>query len=369
MRVTSENELAEAIRDARGPLRIRGGGTRPVGRPVAGELLDVSGLDGVVMYEPEALTIVVRAGLALSALEGMLAAENQRLAFEPADWRLLMDSQGEPTVGGMVAANVSGPRRVQAGACRDAILGVRFVDGTGQIVKNGGRVMKNVTGYDLARLVAGSWGTLGVITEIAFKTLPAPDLAATIIVDVHGATAAVAAMSAALSSPYDVTGAAYVPGEGVMIRVEGFEKSVAYRAGRLEALLGRHGEVRTEIDPVEVAGLWDRVARVAPLADLGGEIWRISTRPSAAPDLVARLAGDYMLDWGGGLIWAVLPEGEDARERLGRFDGHATLIRASEQTRSRIPPFQPQPEPIARIERALRAKFDPRGILNPGVMD
>ncbi len=368
MRVSNEEELAGVIRDASGPLRIRGGGTRGVGRPVAGELLDVSGITGISLYEPEALTVVVKAGTRLADLESVLAKEGQRLAFEPADWRGLLGVEGSPTVGGMVAANASGPRRVQAGACRDALLGVRFVDGSGTIVKNGGRVMKNVTGYDLVKLMAGSWGTLGVLTEVALKVLPKPASAATLVVGAEGATAAVAAMSAALGSPHDVTGAAFLPGEGALIRIEGFAESVDYRTDQLEGLLARHGPVRIEKDPARISTLWRQVAEVASFADRGGDVWRLSVRPSQAPAILAQLACDYLLDWGGGLIWALVPEGEDARARLGSIYGHATLIRASEETRARIAPFHPEPPALAKISAGLRARFDPKGILNPGLM-
>lgn len=368
MKPETEDEVAGIVAGATGPLRIVGGGTRNVGRPVVGEVLDLSSLSGISLYEPEALTVVVRAGTRLADLEAALAKEGQRLAFEPADWRGLLGLDGHPTVGGMVAANVSGPRRVQAGACRDALLGVRFVDGTGAIVKNGGRVMKNVTGYDLVKLMAGSWGTLGVLTEVALKVLPVPAAAATLVVAAEGATAAVAAMSAALGSPHDVTGAAFLPGEGVLIRIEGFAASVEYRADKLEGLLVSHGPVRIETDPDRVADLWQRVANVSLFAGKGGDVWRLSVRPSDAPALVAALACEYMLDWGGGLIWALLPEGEDARARLGSFKGHATLIRAAEDTRARIAPFHPEPPALAKISADLRARFDPKGILNSGLM-
>ena len=174
-------KLAEALRGAVEPVGVRGGGTRPVGRLGDMHVVETGGLSGIRLYEPAALTLVAGAGTPLSVVEAALAAEGQRLAFEPADWRGLLGTQGVPTLGGTVAANVSGPRRVQAGACRDALLGVRFVDGTGAVVKNGGRVMKNVTGYDLARLMAGSWGTLGVLTEVSLKVQPRPETAATLL--------------------------------------------------------------------------------------------------------------------------------------------------------------------------------------------
>ena len=369
MKPADEAELAEAIRQANGPLRIRGGGTRDVGRPVAGETLDMSNLTGITRYEPGSLTLVARAGTPLAEVEAALAAERQRLPFEPGDWRGLLGTAGEPTIGGVVAANVSGPRRVQAGACRDSLIGVRFVDGTGTVVSNGGRTMKNVTGYDLVKLMAGSWGTLGVLTEVSFKVLPLAGTEATLIVDVPGAAQAVGAMTSALTSPYDVTGAAWLPGTGALIRVEGFAGSVAYRSGELAKRLASFGPVRVETDADAHSALWTGIRDAAPFHGQHGDVWRISVRPSDAPELVARIAGQVLLDWGGGLIWALVPEGTDLRADLGPLTGHATLIRASEDTRRRIAPFHPEAPPVAALTRGLRAKFDPRGILNPGMMD
>lgn len=368
VRISSEGELALVLRDASGPLRIRGGGTRDVGRPVEGEVLDVSGLSGITLHEPGALTLVALAGTTLAEVEAALAAEGQRLAFEPADWRGLLGTAGEPTVGGMVAANVSGPRRVQAGACRDALLGVRFVDGTGTVVKNGGRVMKNVTGYDLVKLMAGSWGTLGILTEVSLKVLPAPEAVAVLVLDGLDTARAVKAMTAALGSPYDVTGAAHGT-MGTLIRIEGFAQSVRTRAERLATLLGRFGPVRVERDHAAAAALWRAVRDVAPFHGVPGDVWRLSVRPSEAPVLVERArAKGVLCDWGGGLVWLLMPEGDDLRSRLGRFDGHATLIRAAAATRARIPAFQPEPAPVAALAAGIRARFDPRGILNPGLM-
>ncbi|OYX44127.1 MAG: 2-hydroxy-acid oxidase [Rhodobacterales bacterium 32-67-9] len=368
MRIFSEGDLAEAVRGAAGPLRIRGGGTRDVGRPVTGAVLDVSGLSGIGLYEPGALTIVAGAGTPLVEVEAALAAEGQRLAFEPADWRGLLGRGGEPTLGGMVAANVSGPRRVQAGACRDALLGVRFVDGTGAVVKSGGRVMKNVTGYDLVKLMAGSWGTLGVLTEVALKVLPAPESVAVLVLEGLDDGAALAAITAALGSPYDVTGAAH-GASGTLIRIEGFAQSVTYRGERLAALLSRFGAVRIEADAPVCRDLWRGVREVAAFQAVPGDVWRLSVRPSEAPGLVARAGARAVLyDWGGGLVWLLMPEGEDLRARLGLFSGHATLVRASAETRARIAPFHPEPAPLAAISAGLRARFDPRGILNPGLM-
>jgi glycolate oxidase FAD binding subunit len=372
---SDETELAEAVAGATGPLRIAGGGTRPVGAPVAGEVLSVAGLTGVTLYEPGALTIVARAGTPLAEIEAALAAENQRLPFEPMDHRKILGTDGAPTLGGMVAANVSGPRRVQAGACRDSLIGVRFVDGTGTVIRNGGRVMKNVTGYDLVKLMAGSWGTLGVLTEVAFKVLPATEATATVMIRGLDTAQAVGAMARALASPYEVSGSAHAPhGIGretdgrpvTMLRVEGFADSVAYRVEKLMVLLGDAGEVSVEADPGRSRAIWASVRDAETFAGTPGDLWRISVKPSDAVGVAARLeVGDLLFDWGGGLIWAEVAPGTDLRGLLDGIAGHATRVRGAGDGG---PAFHPEPAPVAALTRGLRAKFDPRGILNPGLM-
>ncbi|WP_424969614.1 FAD-binding protein [Dinoroseobacter sp. S76] len=372
---TSEADLAGMIAAAEAPLRVRGGGTRPIGKPVAGEVMSTAALSGIGLYEPGALTIVAQAGTPVAEIEAALAAERQRLPFEPMDHRGLLGQAGEPTIGGVVAGNISGPRRIQAGACRDSLIGVRFVSGEGEVIKNGGRVMKNVTGYDLVKLMAGSFGTLGVLTEVSFKVLPQPETEATLVVHGLSDADAVGALSAALGAPYEVTGAAHLPkgasGPETCVRIEGFEASVAYRTEKLRAVLGRFGQV-TLVSGDAGAALWQGLRDVAPLSAEDGDIWRISVKPSAGPALgalVAGLGGAVYYDWGGGLIWARVPEGLDLRAKLPEgFQGHATLIRASEETRAARPVFQPEPAPLAAIQTRLRAQFDPKGILNPGLM-
>lgn len=360
------------VRSAAGPLRISGGGTRDIGRPVAGEALSVAGLSGITLYEPGALTLVAQAGTPVAQIEAALEAENQRLAFEPMDHRVLLGTRGAPTIGGIMAANVSGPRRIAVGACRDHALGVRFVDGAGTIIKNGGRVMKNVTGYDLVKLMAGSYGTLGVMSEVSLKVLPKPDHEATLMIHGLDRAQAVAAMSAALGSPYEVTGAAYTEAEGAaqvaMIRLEGFEKSVHYRLSAMKDRLAAFGEM-SELAGVDSGRAWQGIRDVAGFAGGDGDVWRVSVKPSDAPELTARMGGDcaVMLDWGGGLIWAQAPAGTDLRARLGAFDGHATLIRANLDTRAALPVFQPENPVVTALSRGLRARFDPRGILNTGL--
>ncbi|MGR3821212.1 MAG: FAD-binding protein [Salipiger marinus] len=362
MRPESEAELAAEIAGAEGPLLIRGGGTRGVGA-VAGTVLETGGLAGITLYEPGALTLVARAGTPLAEVEAALAAEGQRLAFEPPDLRGLLGRSGDSTLGGVVAANASGPRRIAAGACRDFLLGVRFVDGRGQVVRNGGRVMKNVTGYDLVKLMAGACGTLGVLSEVSLKVLPRPEVSATLVLHGLDDRAAVAALARGLGSPYEVTGAAHDPGAGggprSYLRIEGFARSVAYR---MERLRGLFADVAAEV--VEGEGPWPGLRDVAPFHGRAGAVWRLSVTPSEAPALAARLGAEALLyDWGGGLVWALLPEGVDARARLGVFRGHATLLRGGG-----CAAFHPEPAPVVALSAGLRQRFDPRGILNPGLM-
>ncbi|MDP2738838.1 MAG: FAD-binding protein [Pseudorhodobacter sp.] len=365
MRPASEAELVEVVREASGSLRIVGGGTRAIGRAVAGEVLETAGLAGIRLYEPGALTLVAGAGTPVREVEAMLAGQGQRLAFEVPDWRGLLGRDGSSTLGGVVAANASGPRRVQAGACRDSLIGVRFVDGAGNLIKSGGRVMKNVTGLDLVKLLAGSHGTLGVISEVAFKLRPIAEVAATLVLAGLDDAAAVAAMARALGSPYEVSGAAHWPGQGTFLRLEGFAGSVAYRAGRLREMLG--GAVE------DGAARWPGIRDVVPFHGRAGDVWRLSVKPSQAPGIVARAGAEAALyDWGGGLVWLLLAEGVDLRTRIGPFVGHATLVRArvraSADTVARIAAFPPEPAPLAALAAGLRARFDPRGILNPGLM-
>ncbi|MGI9370730.1 MAG: FAD-binding protein [Ruegeria sp.] len=365
MKPESEAELAECVAGLTSSVRIEGGGTRGVVTP--DPALSTAGLSGVTLYEPGALTLVAQAGTPLTEIEAVLDAEGQQLAFEPMDHRGLLGTNGEPTIGGVVAANVSGPRRVQAGACRDFLLGVRFVDGTGQVIKNGGRVMKNVTGYDLVKLMAGSWGTLGVLTEVALKVLPKSESQATLAVQVPDTITAVKALSAALTSPFEVSGAAYDPQGGhALMRVEGFADSVAYRTGRLTELLADFGEIGQVKDS---AGVWASIRDAGPLQDKEGDVWRISMKPGDAPEIAAVIEADQTLfDWGGGLIWAKLPKGTDLRERLGVFDGHATIIRADDETCTALGRFHPEAAPVSALTSAIRQKFDPRGRFNPGLM-
>jgi glycolate oxidase FAD binding subunit len=224
-----------------------------------------------------------------------------------------------------------------------------------------------LTGYDLVKLMAGSRGTLGVLSEVAFKLLPRPETEATLALGESTPEAAVAAMAAALGSPQEVNGAARLPDGRVVLRLEGFAASVKTRAQVLAARLARYGDWAT-LEAGESAALWANVRDVAPFHGLSTDVWRVDTRPSSAPGIIARAGGGALMDWGGGLIWLSLPEGTDLRARLGAFEGHATLIRASAATRRAVAPFHPEEPRVATLSQALRARFDPRGILNPGLM-
>ncbi len=379
---STEAEVAEAVRSARDrsePLEIRGGGTRRgLGRPVqAARTLDLGSLSGIVSYDPGALTMVVAAGTPLKVVEEAIASEGQRLAFEPMDHRRLLATDGEPTIGAVAACNVSGPRRIQAGACRDNLLGVRFVDGTGQSIASGGRVMKNVTGYDLVKLLCGSWGTLGVLTEVCIKVLPKPERAATLVLEGLTVELAVAAMSRSLGSPFEVTGAAHLPGDPArtLLRVEGFEGQVDYRLARLRSI---HSDTLSHVAENGVHDrLWRKVRDVEPFAGDTRPVWRLSVRPGDAPAIHAamlqQLGAKIFLDWGGGLVWVCLQENETAsagqvRRILDGKGGHATLVRAPDAVRASVPVFHPPEARIASLSRALRHKYDPGGILNPGRM-
>lgn len=366
----SEAELADTIRGGQS-FRVTGGGTRGFGDHVAANsVLSTRAMTGITLFEPGALTLVARAGTPLDEIETALDAEGQMLAFEPMDHRALLKTKGKPTIGGTVAANVSGPRRIQAGAARDALLGVRFVNGSGEVIKNGGRVMKNVTGYDLVKLMAGSYGTLGVLSEVSFKVLPKPQSVGTCVIEGLDDLTAVAAMAAALGSPFDVTGAAHLKrgltgAPATLIRVEGFVDQVSYRTKKLKDLLSLFGDVSIEDDPEACGDIWEQVRDVKGFADEAGDIWRVSVKPSDGPRVVENVGPlDASYDWGGGLVWMRTTPGTDVRGLMGKISGHATQLRGA--TGKDV--FQPEPFPVAKLTNGIREKFDPQGKLNPGLM-
>lgn len=392
---SSAAEVLDAVAWAAGeevPLEIVGHGSkRGIGRPAQTEhTLDLSGLSGVTLYEPEELVLSARAGTPIAEIEALVASRGQELAFEPMDYGPLLGADpGRGTIGGVLAANLSGPRRLKAGAARDHILGISAVAGRGEAFKAGGRVVKNVTGYDLSKAMAGSWGTLAAVTDLTFKVLPAAETETTLAVRGLLDDEAAAVMAAAMGSSGEVSSAAHLP-EGVagsvgdlgsdaatLLRLEGFGPSVDYRLGLLENLLGSGRQLQ------RIAGdasrtLWRAIRDCRPFADgTARPVWRVSVAPSQGHLLALALRREIpatiFYDWQGGLIWIRMEAGEAEAERLRQLvamagGGHATLVRASPALRASVPVFEPQPGALGALARRLKAEFDPKGILNPGRM-
>ncbi|MGU3660649.1 MULTISPECIES: FAD-binding protein [unclassified Methylobacterium] len=384
----TEAEAGEIVRAAAGRgerLRLAGGGTATgLGRPAQDSAtLSAKALTGVTLYEPAEMVVAARAGTPLAEVEALLASRGQMLPFEPMDLRGLYGSSGAPTLGAVAAINNAGPRRINAGAARDSLIGVRFVNGRGEAIKSGGRVMKNVTGLDLVKLMAGAHGTLGLLTEVTFKVLPACERVATLVFSGLDDARAVTALSEALGSPFELTGAAHLPaGIGApeartLMRLEGFSDSIDYRTGELRRLLKRYGQPEI-VDGEAGAALWRFVRDAAPLAEpREAALWRISTAPTHGPALAAAVAAErparWFFDWGGGLIWlATGAEGDAGADAVRRAvktqGGHATLVRAPDAVRAAVPVFQPLAEPLMRLTAGIKAAHDPAGVLNPGRM-
>ncbi len=362
-------------------LDVRGQGSKiALGKPMeCGQVLDLSGLSGVVDYAPEELVVTLQAGTPIREVEALLAQRNQMLAFEPPDLGLLLGREaGQGTLVGALMGNLAGPRRLSAGAARDHLLGFSGVNGRGESFKSGGRVMKNVTGYDLSKLLAGSWGTLAVLDQVSVKVLPAPDQTRTLLLLGLDDAAAARAMCAALGSPHEVSGAAHLPGR-TALRLEGVAPSVEARLKALRALLADTGAGLEELGTLESRTFWREVRDVAPLAAAPeAVVWKISCPPTEGPAVVARIKAQRpeakaIYDWSGGLVWLALPPSADAdhetvRGAIGTRGGHATLIRAPEVIRAAVPVFQPQPAALAALVARVKESFDPKGLFNPGRM-
>jgi glycolate oxidase FAD binding subunit len=363
-----------ALNDSK-TLDVRGTGSKlALGKPMTcDQVLDLSGISGVVDYAPEELVVTLRAGTKMREVEDLLAQRNQMLAFEPPDLGPLLGREaGEGTLVGAVMGNLAGPRRLSAGAARDHLLGFSGVNGRGESFKSGGRVMKNVTGYDLSKLLTGSWGTLAVLDEVSVKVLPAPDQTRTLVLHGLEDEAAVRALCAAMGSPHEVSGAAHLPGKTVL-RIEGVAPSVEARIKGLRELLGTQAE---ELGSLESRALWRDIRDVKLLTQSADAIvWKISCAPTDGPATVARIKAqrpvEAIYDWSGGMIWLALPASADADHALVRgalSGGHATLIRAPEAVRAAVPVFQPQTSALAALASRVKESFDPKGLFNPGRM-
>jgi glycolate oxidase FAD binding subunit len=362
-------------------LDLRGLGSKlALGKPMAcDQVLDLSGLSGIVDYAPEELVVTLRAGTPMREVEALLAQRNQMLAFEPPDLGpLLGQESGQGTLVGAVMGNLAGPRRLSAGAARDHLLGFSGVNGRGETFKSGGKVMKNVTGYDLSKLLAGSWGTLAALDEVSVKVLPAPDQTRTLMLHGLSDEMAIKAMCAAMGSPHEVSGAAHADGLSAL-RLEGVAPSVEARLKGLRELLADAGARMEELDTLESRAFWLDARDVAAFADLpDAVIWKVSCPPTEGAAIVTRIkaqrsAARAIYDWSGGLVWLALPPSEDAdhgivRGALGASGGHATLIRAPEVVRASVPVFEPQAPALATLASRVKESFDPKGLFNPGRM-
>ncbi|SHL17898.1 glycolate oxidase FAD binding subunit [Bradyrhizobium lablabi] len=403
LKVRDAKDVEAAVRAAIAgdqPLEIIGHGSkRLIGQPMAtNAVLDLSALNAVTSYEPNELIITVQAGAPLSDVLSLIDSKNQQFAFEPMNTSMLLGTPDIGTIGGMIGAGLAGPRRIKAGGARDHLLGAHAVSGFGDSFKAGGRVVKNVTGYDLCKLLAGSWGTLAVMTEVTLKVMPRPESERTLVLRGLDDVSANKAMTAALGSPFDVSGAAHVPNSvfradtgGVgdlgsvqaavtLLRLEGITGSASHRAGALAKLLAPFGSAEI-VEDAASAAIWSSVRDIRPFAANGSlgawPVWRIACPPASGGVLGERLArdtgGDVIYDWGGGLIWAALPPKPDAqaalvRQRAEEASGHATLIRASEEVRRNVDVFHPQAGGLAALGERVRQSFDPKNILNRGRM-
>jgi len=404
MTETLKPETAEHLLDAlkwavaeKSSLDVRGNGTKQgFGRPMrTTHRLDLSGLSGIKVYEPHELFMTALAGTPVADIEAALRQNNQQMAFEPADLGPLLGvAEGTGTIGGVIACNLAGPRRIQAGAARDHFLGFNAVSGRGEVFKSGGTVVKNVTGFDLSKLIAGSFGTLAVMTEATFKVLPAAEKTRTVLALGLTDTQAMKAMSQALGSVNDVSGAAhlsaaqaarsgvsYVSGAGqavTAVRVEGPGPSVEHRCQAIRRLWADKGAQLEELHSQNSASLWKEIRDLRLLdAAEGKQVWRVSIPPmegaGVGRELLGATGGEVFYDWGGGLIWLahdVHPDAnhEQVRAAVAKAGGHATLIRADADVRGQVPVFEPQPGPLAGITRRVKQGFDPEGVLNPGRM-
>jgi glycolate oxidase FAD binding subunit len=377
-------------------LEIVAGGTkRALGRPMKTDhVLDVSRLAGIVEYEAAELVLTACPGEPLALINAELAKKRQMLAFEPPDWRALLGAEGEPTLGGVIACNLAGSRRVRAGSARDYILGFSAVNGFGEIWKAGGKVVKNVTGYDMCKLQAGAYGTLSALTELTIKVMPKPETACTVVLHGLADDVAIPVLANALNSPLEVSGAAHLPasaarrskvsvvaaglGAATAMRLEGPRPSVVYRTTALEALVGRG----LRLNEAETEAFWSEVGVVQPLlAQRPRIVWRLCPTPSHAPSvaysiLSALQSAEFFFDWGGGLIWLSLDAeeaGPDAgagivRPAVKTAGGHATLVVAPDAVRASVPVFEPLSAGLAQLTARVKSGFDPRGVLNPGRM-
>ncbi len=345
-----------------------------LGAPVdATHKIDLSRLDGIISYAPEELVLTAKAGTPMATITELLREHRQHLAFEPPDWGPHFGSdKGRGTLGGIISCNASGPRRFKAGAARDHFLGFTAVNGRGEIFKAGGKVLKNVTGYNLPKLFAGAYGALGIMTEVTVKTMPAPADSATLVVRDLSDEIALAVLRMAAASTLELSGLAHLPASltggraQTLFRLEGPFTAVTDRLNRLKALLQGAGEFESLSADAAIT-LWRRVRDAEFFAADTLPLWRLSVPPQQGAMVAAHIgAKKYYYDWAGGLIWLLHDNAARVREAVQESGGHATLFRAPEALRQTVPVFEPQPPALAALENRVREGFDPSRIFNPG---
>ncbi len=390
--VSNLDEVREVVNDAMADRRqveiLASGSKRALGRRCSYDLtMDLSAMTGIIDYQPEELVITLRAGTPMLEVGAALAQARQMLAFEVPDYSHLFDTSGSGTIGGVVATNLSGPRRLTVGAARDYLLGFEAISGRGEAFKSGGRVMKNVTGYDLSKLMTGSFGTLAVMDEITLKTLPSPETSCSLIVEAVDFAAAVSKISGLFATPHEPSSAAILPASlakeaglqessgndscVIVVRLEGIPISIGNRLDNLQRLAGGYS-----LEAPASEALWAKIRDVKLFATPVHDVWKISCAPTDAPSLVKKIEHNheinYFADWAGGLIWMTSDSnnlGHDLRAALATLSGgFALLVRDSGTTRHTIPPFQPLADPLLALHKRVKAAFDPLAILNAGRM-
>ena len=384
--------ICDAIANAR-TLEVIGHGTRRgVGRAMtADRVLDMSACAGITLYESAELVLSAKSGTPLAEVEAVLSANRQVLAFEPPDWGPLYGlPPGRGTLGGALGANSFGPRRFKVGAARDHFLGVHAVSGRGEAFKAGGRVVKNVTGFDVMKGLAGSWGTLAVMTAVTLKVLPAPENVATLLVPACSPDAAVHLLSRAVGSPCEVSGAVHLSpaaaarttiaalaaGAAVTaIRLEGISPSIADRRARLERIAAPFG-APVVLDEKTSRTFWQEIRDLKPFHDHPQRaLWRVSIAPMAGALVMESLATTLpdaviLMDQAGAAVWVEMPDEAPRPDvvRAAAAGGHATLMRASVSARNHVAVFEPAPAALAALTQRLKQAFDPSGVLSPGRM-
>lgn len=360
MRPGTIQELCEIVAGG-GPLRLRGGGSKDaIGAETDATVVDMRGFAGVVDYDPPELVLTVRAGTPLAEVQALVASEGQMLAFDPFDHAAILGGETCATIGGVIAAGVAGPARLSRGAARDHLLGFTAVSGRGEKLVAGAKVVKNVTGYDLPKLISGSWGRLAAITELTLKVLPAPRERQTLVLRGLDPAAAVAAMAKAMGSAAEVTAAAHLPdwegGAVTALRLDGYPSSIAARADTLGGL-----------ERIDGAALWEAVRHATPLS-ASKPLWRVIVPAGRASAFIASLvASDWLFDWAGGLVWLASDASPQwIRATAAAAGGHAMLVRAGAAMRAAVPAFHPQPAPLAALEERVRRAFDPAGVFETG---